>query len=180
MEGSFKPLRKRMQGDQHYCARPADVFPLLCPVREKEWLEVWDYRMIWSDSGLAEDNCIFSTDFPDHGPELWVVTRFEPPRAIEFVRLARGEQVIRLNVHLTDNRDGTTTARWTYIHTGLDPAGNAAVENLAEAAYESRMRMLETVLNHFLKTGRMLKGVAGDYRQGDSRHVHHRPDGAPR
>lgn len=35
-------------------AAPEGVFPLLCPVREYDWIEPWRCRMIYSQSGFAE------------------------------------------------------------------------------------------------------------------------------
>ena len=39
------------------------VFPLLCPVRENEWLPYWSCEIIHSDSGKAEKDCVFITNF---------------------------------------------------------------------------------------------------------------------
>lgn len=35
------------------------VFPLLCPVREREWLPGWQADIVHSTSGLVEEGCIF-------------------------------------------------------------------------------------------------------------------------
>ncbi len=45
---------------QRIDASPEAVFPLLCPVREGEWLEGWaeTCEVIWSASGLAEPGCV--------------------------------------------------------------------------------------------------------------------------
>lgn len=45
-------------------APPETVFPLLCPVREAEWLDGWEYEMIYSMSGLIEKGAAFSTANP--------------------------------------------------------------------------------------------------------------------
>jgi hypothetical protein len=45
-------------------AAPEKVFPLLCPVREGDWLLGWKYRLIYSDSGVAELGCVFTTPNP--------------------------------------------------------------------------------------------------------------------
>ena len=59
-------------------APPVDVFPLLCPVREYEWIEPWSCDMVFSASGLAENNAVFRTNFPTQGDEEnWVVCRYE-------------------------------------------------------------------------------------------------------
>jgi hypothetical protein len=60
------------------------VFPLLCPVREYDWIDVWSCDVIYSESGIAELGCVFLTDLPGRGTETWVVTRFEPEFVIEF------------------------------------------------------------------------------------------------
>jgi hypothetical protein len=53
-------------------ADPQKVFPLLCPVREYEWIEPWQCRVRYSESGVAENNCIFETDFfHNGGREIW-------------------------------------------------------------------------------------------------------------
>src|SRR6266540_2991762 len=42
------------------------VFPLLCPVREYEWFNGWKCTMVYSESGVAENNNVFytNTGFP--------------------------------------------------------------------------------------------------------------------
>jgi hypothetical protein len=61
-------------------ARPEKVFPLLCPVREYEWIEGWNCDMLYSESGVAEDNCVFRTHLPDRGEATWVVSKYDRAR----------------------------------------------------------------------------------------------------
>lgn len=69
-------------------ARPDRVFPLLCPAREYEWIEPWQCDLVYSSSGVAEPHCVFTTRFPDDSSdEVWVISRYEPNRLIEFVRV---------------------------------------------------------------------------------------------
>lgn len=49
-------------------APPDRVFPLLCPVREAEWVPDWKYQLIYSQSGFAEEGCVFTTP-NDVGPD---------------------------------------------------------------------------------------------------------------
>ncbi len=138
-------------------APPALVFPLLCPVREYEWLPMWRCEMIYSTSGVAEDNCVFITQFPgDRGREIWSVSRYEPDRAIEFVRFTHDVKITRLNIHLESEGD-RTVATWTRTMTALSAEGNAIIENIGQDAYKTEVAMLEEMLNHYLKTGRMLE-----------------------
>ena len=148
----------------HLKGTPERVFPLLCPVREYEWIETWQGRLVYSDSGVAEDNCIFKTDLPGQGEDVWVVSRYEPCRAIEFVRFG-GERVMRYNIALRSAGGDSTEARWTQILTGLSEAGNRHVEGYANRAFHERMADLEHMLNHYLTTGQMLR--AGDGQERD-------------
>ena len=53
------PNRVRHTYVQKLVASPAEVFPLLCPVREADWLDGWDPLEVWSRSGVAEPDCVF-------------------------------------------------------------------------------------------------------------------------
>ena len=35
-----------------------DIFPLLGPIREYDWIPGWEADMIWSESGFAEEGAI--------------------------------------------------------------------------------------------------------------------------
>ena len=37
------------------------VFPLLCPVREAEWIDGWNPIVVLTQSGYAEQDCVFVT-----------------------------------------------------------------------------------------------------------------------
>jgi hypothetical protein len=138
-------------------AAPPAVFPLLCPIREYEWIETWKCRMVYSQSGHAELDGVFKTDFAADGPEdTWVISRYEPPRLIEFVRV-NPFRSIRYTIRLHEDPGGRTEAEWRQVVTGLNEEGNALVRGLDEEAFRKRMEQLEAMLNHFLATGRMLR-----------------------
>ena len=46
------------------------MFPLLCPVREYDYLPQWQCRIIRLDSGLIEEGGVFTTE---DGSDDWVV-----------------------------------------------------------------------------------------------------------
>jgi hypothetical protein len=148
-------LRKTYSMSLHF--PPEQVFPLLCPVREYEWIEPWQCELIHSDTGVAELDCVFKTNFADDGPEdTWVVSRYEPPLLIEFVRI-NALRSLRYSLSLARNDDGTTKLAWTQIFTGLSPEGDDFIKGLSDSAYRQRMATRERQINHFLATGKMLK-----------------------
>ena len=57
----FSPKRITREYRQTINATPEKMFPLLCPVREADWLDGWRYNMIYSESGLVEEGAVFST-----------------------------------------------------------------------------------------------------------------------
>ncbi len=138
---------------------PDDIFPLLCPVREYEWIEPWQCEMVYTDSGRAELDCIFKTNFPGDGPEdTWVVSRYEPPRCIEFVRV-NAIRSIRYRIEITPQGDKSSQALWKQVITGLNPQGDDFVKGCRDEAYYEEMGILQNMLNHFLKTGEMMAFV---------------------
>jgi len=67
-------------------ATPDQVFPLICPVREVEWLEDWDYRMIYSKTNLAEEGAVFSTSYEGEEDTIWIITTHDSTtHEVEFV-----------------------------------------------------------------------------------------------
>ena len=65
-------------------ASPLKIFPLACPVEELRWIPDWDYRLIYSKSGVNETNCIFTEDklgphfFEKSFPTTWVTNLHDP------------------------------------------------------------------------------------------------------
>jgi hypothetical protein len=144
----------------HLNGPPEEIFPLLCPVREYEWIESWKCDVVFSESGVAELDCVFRTHFADDGAEdTWVVCRYEPPVLIEFVRI-NPIRSLRFSISLEKDGDGTTKASWTQTFTGLSPEGNELIKRITDESYREKMSMRERQINHFLSTGEMLKLIS--------------------
>lgn len=140
---------------------PEQVFPLLCPVREYEWIDGWQCEVVYTQSGFAELDCIFKTNFPADGPEdTWVVCRYEAPQAIEFVRV-NALRAMRFSIRLEDvktvGEKPISRWRWQQTITGLNEEGVALAAAMTDEAYSAKIVDVERKLNHFLETGTMLK-----------------------
>lgn len=57
----FKGIRKTLSHSQQLNGTKEQIFPLLCPIREYDWIENWSCDLIYSDSGFAECDCVFRT-----------------------------------------------------------------------------------------------------------------------
>ena len=75
---AFDAKRVSREYTQTNDAPPEKVFPLLCPVREADWVPGWQYRLIYSESGVAEDGCVFSTPNDSGTETVWMVTHYDP------------------------------------------------------------------------------------------------------
>ncbi|MEO8362317.1 MAG: hypothetical protein ABI672_19985 [Vicinamibacteria bacterium] len=150
-----KPNRVSRTFTQHLVAGSDRVFPLLCPVREADWIEGWDPIVVLSESGLAEPDCVFMTPGPTT-PALWFITRHEPTDGyVEMIKITPDVTACRLTIQLTSS-DSACEATITYAHTSLGPQGDAFVAGFTEEFYEQFMRDWEARMNHYLKTGQKL------------------------
>jgi len=150
-----KPNRVTRRYTQHLIAGPDQVFPLLCPVRESEWVKGWHPRLVATQSGLAEVDCVFVTAA---GPQeaIWVITRYETENhLIEIVKLIPGIVVGKIVIRLAE-APGGTTAQISYSFTSVGPDGDRVVSEFTQEHFDEFMLTWETELNHFLSTGEML------------------------
>jgi len=151
-----RPTRATPTYTQHLVAPPSRVFPLLCPVREAEWLEGWDPPAVFSESGVAEPDCVFLTA-ADPGHAIWYITRHEPGNGfVEMLKITPAVTACRLTIRLRPAAGGSEpTIR--YSHTSLGPAGDAFVASFTEDHYRQFMRDWEERINHFLAHGTLLR-----------------------
>jgi hypothetical protein len=152
---TFQGKRKILTADCHVNASPEVIFPELCPTREYDWIEQWECDLIYSRSGYAELDCVFTTSFPKEENDTWVVSRYEPPERIEFIRV-NPDRAMRYIVSLTPLAN-TTRITWTQFITGLNEAGNRVVENLSENAYSAMIDAAGKMLTHYWETGERMK-----------------------
>ena len=80
--------------------KPEEVFPLLCPVREYEWIPGWSCLMRYSESGVAEKNAVFETTEMMHRKVLWTTVTYEPDRFIEYLLIMGRDALVRLSITL--------------------------------------------------------------------------------
>lgn len=135
-----------------------DVFPLLCPVLEYEWLDGWECTMIYSESEIAEDNCVFTTqEFGMLG--IWAITRFEPEAGLITYHLLYPEAGIMriVDASVVDGNNGTSVLQWRISLIGLSEEGNSFIDFVVTPDYlESEFEYSKNAINHYLATGEML------------------------
>ncbi len=137
----------------HVQSTPDRIFPLLCPAREYDWVETWKCELIHSDSGFAEQDCVFKTRHEDV-EEVWTVVRYEPDRLIEFL-VSSKYRVMRYRFTLSPDGQDRTRIDIEQIATSLNREGD---HNVEDPHFAFHMKTLEIMLDHYLNTGNMIAG----------------------
>lgn len=153
----FRGLRVTHQYTQTNQAPPDKVFCLLCPVREADWVPDWKYQLIYSQSGVAELGCIFTTPNDDGSESTWVCTEYDPARfRIAYAWAAPGMVACHIQIQLEPGPGSTTRTHIAYTYTGLSPAGNKEVERFDSGWFRTKMEGWEKAINHYLRTGKVI------------------------
>ena len=153
----FTPRRTTRTYRQTINATPEKVFPLLCPVREAEWLDGWQYAMIYSKSGLIEEGAVFSTPHEGEADAVWIVTKHDPgKREIEFARFTPASRICVLRIAVSAKAENSSYVDIAYTYTATTPAGNAFIESLKEEVFLEAVVFWEKSMNYFLDTGKKL------------------------
>lgn len=154
-DGPVTRGRRVFDSESRHRASPEEIFPLLCPVREYDWIDGWRCRMVYSDSGFAEEDGVFTTDLEGHS--TWVITAYEPPRRIEFCIVSDRGVAARLKIRLESIAEGSTRVLWRRLYTGLGTRGRAEVAGLDTTVVCGKMEDLAARLDHYLQEGEALR-----------------------
>ena len=154
---SFKASRVIHEFTQTNPASPLKIFPLLCPVHEGDWLPGWQYRLIYSDSGIAELGCVFVTPNPSgqaREETTWIVTEYDRTSfRISFLWIDPGRIITEIAIQLQATQPDVTQTKIRYRYTGLSEDGNRELEIYDRKWFETKMNRWETTMNYFLQTG---------------------------
>ena len=152
----IKPNSIKRSYTQSINSSPEKVFPLLCPVREKEWVHGWDPELIISNSGFAEKDSIFVTK---HGDEknYWIITRHDPANYdLEMMIINPEITVGKLEIKLHKDEDKKTKADISYSYTSLSSEGDEFIKHFTKEKYIHFMKTWEEEINHYLLTGKKI------------------------
>jgi len=158
---NFQSKRVAHEFTQTNVAPPEKVFPLLCPVREADWVPGWRYRLIYSQSGFAEAGCVFATPNDDGSETIWLVTEYDPLAfTIAFAWVNPRRVTAQISIRLKVKSSQETTAHIRYTYTGLSEQGNQEVQRYDAAWFQQKMQSWEAAINHYLRTGRQINAAA--------------------
>lgn len=141
-------------------AVPEKVFPLLCPVMEEKWVPGWGYKMIYSESGVAEKGCVFLTEKSSGNTkqETWMVTEYDAHNGlISFARTDNQDLICSIQIQLRLD-DDKSKASVSYSYTALSEDGNKFIEDeFSESQFNKHMQGWEKAMNYYLETGQCIE-----------------------
>ena len=131
-------IRRTVQYSHIVDGAREDVFPLICPAREADWLPGWDAHLIYSESELGEAGCVFRTEEDGRtGAGLWVFPHHVWPECVKIVRFSP-PVLVQINIVLEELEARRTRISWEYSLTGLSDEGNGKVREVGDSMYRLR------------------------------------------
>lgn len=150
----FKRKDQTYKVDFNFAAK--EVFEQFCPSREEDWIDGWMADLIYTSTGYAESDCIFSTPATNIlGPGLWIFTELKPNKHLEVIRIIENSMVVHFRIELEDYGDGTSTGVWKLKFTAINEQGNAMVDTLKDK--DPMFVKIIGGLQYFLETGKAIK-----------------------
>lgn len=132
------------------------LFPLICPTKEYDWIEGWECDLLYSDSGIAEQDCIFQCRVLNEKLlETWIIDTFLPNEKVQFCIYMEG-CIIRYTVTLFEKPDKTTVSTWHMTITAFDEAGFQFLTENDPEIFKAKFSAFEAMINHYLETGEKL------------------------
>ncbi|UOB18628.1 hypothetical protein [Abyssalbus ytuae] len=152
----FKRKEQTYKVDFSFSA--GEVFREFCPSREEDWIDGWTADLIYTSSGYAESDCVFSTPSSNIlGPGLWIFTKLKPDQHLEVIRIIENSVIVHFRIELENHDNNTCTGIWKLKFTALNEQGNKMIDNIPE-----RDPMFEKIiegLQYFLEKGEAIKLV---------------------
>lgn len=154
------------------------VFPLFGPIREADWADGWNPKMLTREVDPMREGCVFQTEH-ERGRAFWVLAQLErdmrdPEEAVsegmskqvetgrvQYVVVSPESHVARIRIEL--RADATATrAEIVYEFTGLTERGNAYVARHTPEYFTSWIHDWKVAIDHFLQTGTRLEAGKAD------------------
>jgi hypothetical protein len=128
------------------------VFALLCPVKEVDWIKGWEdiCTLVYTDSGIAEEACVFETNVPGEGQSLWICSRYDAAKTeITYIKHTIGNAVIKWDMTVRDTADGSAI-NMVYNMTSLSKEGNSLVRDYDERYLAILFEGLQKQINDYV------------------------------
>jgi len=142
---------------------PDKIFPLGCPVEELRWTPNWEYQLVYTQSGINEDNCIFREDmsgpilFGNPATTTWYTTLHDSDKCrVQWLLIIEDKAVIKWEFSGRETGSNTTTCTWNLIFTALNNEANELSEKGIKESLNTILNFVSNALKHYCETGKII------------------------
>lgn len=135
------------------------VFPLFGPLRERDWAEGWNPRVVWPDDEIVRERMVFLVrhSHGDGHDTMWVVSQYDQRQAVIEYTVYAPESVHWILIRCSATEDGESTeAEISYTYVGTSESARLRNKQDLEAMYRHDLKEWEHAINHYLRTGKRL------------------------
>lgn len=129
------------------------IFPLLCSVREADWLPGSSHKLVYSESNYAENYYIFQSDYFGFGLETWVRYDHKANESLSYIRCSEN-LVIKFSIDLEEISENLTNMKINLMFTSLTEEGNKMILGLPK---ELPLDSVLEALNYYIVHGEQIK-----------------------
>jgi len=148
----FQATQVTRNGDVHCKATIEEVFPLLCPKREEEWIPGWECETIWSKSGYNEEGAIFRTVKPYDTELYWTTLQYDiKGKIVDFLITAPHLFVFRFIIKIHENGNGFLTIRFNQVFTSIAEEGDTFLKGYESQDFGARLKNIKGFMNSHLE-----------------------------
>ena len=149
---TYTPSQFAREGVIDIRASLEEVFPLLCPKREEQWIPGWECETIWSRSGYNEEGAIFRTTKP-YGTELyWTTLQYDiADKVVDFLITAPRCFMFRFRIDVSTGKGGLLTLSFRQTFTSVSKEGNELLNEYRAEDFNARLRSLGEFMNRYLQ-----------------------------
>ncbi|NQU85463.1 MAG: hypothetical protein HQ541_06855 [Mariniphaga sp.] len=129
-----------------------DIFELLCPRREYDWIPHWECEILHSVSGYNEKGCVFTTkNLTSEVPWVWLTQEFDKEKGIvRFAIFAAGLFVMDYTIKVIDTGSSSSELEFNQIFRSISSEGDKVVGSFTYDVLSKHIKPLESMLNEYL------------------------------
>ncbi|HBD09243.1 MAG TPA: hypothetical protein DCZ69_13375 [Syntrophobacteraceae bacterium] len=154
----FQARQFMRNGVIHCKATIEEVFPLLCPKKEEEWIPGWECETIWSTSGYNEEAAIFRTVKPYDTELYWTTLQYDMNnRVVDFLITAPRLYMFRFKIDIHENANKILAMMFTQVFTSITEEGSTLIKRYESEDFDLRLKRLEELMSLYLDDERAKK-----------------------
>jgi hypothetical protein len=127
------------------------------------WTPNWEYQLVYTNSGVNEDNCIFREDmsgpilFGNPATTTWYTTLHDSDKCrIQWLLIIEDKAVIKWEFSGRETDLNTTTCTWNLIFTALNNEANELSEKGIKESLNTILNFVSNALKHYCETGKII------------------------